>query len=146
MAAPTHHGVVAIVTNPDRTRFFIQRKDATYRPHPRGYSLFGGAIEQGEAVEDALVRELREELGPAAEPLIAAGLAPAMLDHTLATGFVLSLFEIVVDDAMLSSLATVPVFEGECGVVLDRAAMLATPWVWGLEELVVAYLERAGLG
>jgi len=141
MTAPTHHGVVAIVTNPERSRFFIQRKDAEYRPSPRGYSLFGGAIEDGEDPAEAITRELAEELGPGAARLAAP--APVFIGRTMAAGFLLSLFEIVVDDDTLGALADAPVFEGECGVVLDREALLTTPLVSGLGAVVSEYLEAA---
>jgi 8-oxo-dGTP pyrophosphatase MutT (NUDIX family) len=147
MAEPTeiptrHHGVVAIVTNPERTRFFIQQKDEAYRPFPLGYSLFGGAIEPGEEPAEALERELREELGVAAERLLAAEITCVFEARTLATGIVLSLFEVVLDAAQLEALAEVPVLEGRRGVVLDREALRSMPLVWGLHELVGAYLER----
>jgi 8-oxo-dGTP pyrophosphatase MutT (NUDIX family) len=147
MAEPTdvharHHGVVAIVTDPERTRFFIQQKDEAYRPFPRGYSLFGGAVEAGEEPERALARELREELGAAAEPLLAAGPTCIFTARPLTTGFVVSLFEIVLDGPALESLAEVRVLEGERGVVLDRERLRSTPLVWGLGELVAAYLDR----
>jgi 8-oxo-dGTP pyrophosphatase MutT (NUDIX family) len=136
------HGVVAIVTNPARTRFFIQQKDEHYRPRPLGYSLFGGAALDGEAPEASIARELREELGAAAELLLAAGPSCVFLRRALASGFVISLFEVVLDTAELESLASVPVFEGKRGVVLDRAALRATPLIAGLGELLEAYLQR----
>lgn len=137
-----HHGVVALVTNPARTRFFIQQKDEGYRPFPLGYSLFGGAIEPGESPEEALARELREELGAAAERLLAAEVTCVFTARPLAAGFVVSLFEIVLEGDMLESLAEVPVLEGKRGVVLDREALGTTPLIWGLHAVVAAYLEQ----
>lgn len=137
-----HHGVVALVTNRERTRFFIQQKDESYPAFPLGYSLFGGAIEAGERPEEALARELREELGEAAERLLAAEVACVFEGRTLATGVVLSLFEIVIEAAELEALAEVPVLEGLRGVVVDREALRGMELVWGLHELVGAYLER----
>lgn len=140
---PRHHGVVAIVTNPGRTRFFIQQKDEAYRPFPLGYSLFGGAVEAGEEPAQALARELREELGVAAEALLAAGPTRIFSARPLATGFVVSLFEVVLPTRLLEPLANVTVLEGLRGVVLDREALQSTPLVWGLGELVAAYLSAA---
>jgi 8-oxo-dGTP pyrophosphatase MutT (NUDIX family) len=141
-ASDPHHGVVALPTNPARTRFFIQQKDEAYRPFPLGYSLFGGAIEAGEEPAAALARELREELGEAAKRLLDAGPTCIFAARPLAAGFVVSLFEIVLGEPVLESLAEVPVLEGRRGVVLSRDRLRTTPLVWGLGELVAAYLER----
>ena len=136
------HGVVALVTSRERTRFFIQQKDEGYRPFPLGYSLFGGAIEAGEQPAEALTRELREELGAAAERLLAAGATCVLEGRTLATGVKVSLFEIVIEAAEREALADVPVLEGLRGVVVEREVLRGMELVWGLHELVKVYLDR----
>lgn len=141
MTHAPHHGVVALVTNAARTRFFVQQKDEAYRPYPLGFSLFGGAVEAGEDVGESLARELQEELGAAAGTLIGAGLQPVFTQEVTG-GFVLSLFEAVLEDVVLESLARVEVLEGKRGVVLDRAALRELPFIWGLAKIVAAYLER----
>ena len=137
-----HRGVGVIVRNPAATRFYVQQKDAAYRPHPRGYSLFGGAIEPGEALHEALARELAEELGSTAQLLLAAG--PALVSEARVgpTKFRFSLFEVVLDDPLLDTLARAPVYEGERGVVVTREQLRALPFVWGLEAVVLAYLDQ----
>ncbi|MCA9650095.1 MAG: NUDIX domain-containing protein [Myxococcales bacterium] len=137
-----HHGVVAIVTNPERTRFFVQRKDEHYRPHPRGYSLFGGAREAHEEPAQTLARELREELGAAAQGLLDAGPRHVLTIPALTPGTLVSLYEVVVDDRELDALGRATVYEGERGVVLERAELAGTPFVWGLGSLIATYLER----
>jgi len=137
-----HHGVGVIVRNHAATRFYVQQKDADYRPHPRGYSLFGGAVDPGEAPGEALARELLEELGEApSAALLAAG--PTLVADHGQLGFRFSLFEVVVDDALLDRLATTAVLEGERGAVVDGAELTSLPFVWGLEAVVRDYL--AGL-
>lgn len=136
----THHGVVAIITDAARSRFVVQRKDAGYRPFPRGLSLFGGAAEPGETPAQTIARELVEELGPAASPLLAAGPTAVFERRPVAGGFVVSLFEIVVDTATLDALAEAPVLEGERAELLDRDALARARFVWGLDEIVAAYL------
>src|SRR3546814_13246923 len=59
---------VALLTLPDG-RYILQRRDA--KPSiffPDHWGLFGGALEDGEMPEQALVRELDEELGFSIEP------------------------------------------------------------------------------
>ena len=143
-----HHGVGALVTNPARTRFFVQQKDATYPRFPLAYSMFGGAREPGEGVSEAVARELREELGASAEALLqpAGGLAHVLTTRVESGGFDYTLFEIVVADAQLDALAEVPVLEGERGAVVSRVELGALPFVWGLEAVVRAYLDARPLG
>jgi 8-oxo-dGTP pyrophosphatase MutT (NUDIX family) len=137
-----HHGVGVIVRNPAATRFYVQQKDADYRPHPRGYSLFGGAVEPGETLEAALARELNEELGAAAQLLLAAG--PALVSEARLgpSEFHFSLFEVVLDDTQLDALARAPVYEGERGVLVSREQLRELPFVWGLAAVVLAYLDQ----
>ena len=137
-----HRSVGVIARNHAATRFYVQQKDAAYRPHPRGYSLFGGAIEPGEAPLEALARELDEELGGAAQLLLAAG--PLLVSETRVgpSEFQFALFEVVLDDARLDTLAHTPVYEGERGAVVTREQLLALPFIWGLGAVVRAYLDR----
>jgi 8-oxo-dGTP pyrophosphatase MutT (NUDIX family) len=138
-----HRGVGVIATNPARTRFLVQRKDASYPRFPRGYSLFGGAVEPGESDAAALVRELHEELGDAsARALVDAG--PREIE-TFALGerrFAFVLFEIVVADDMLDLIASRPVFEGERAEVVARSELVGLPWVWSLAQVLAAYVRR----
>lgn len=60
------HGVVAIV--PEEHKFLVIRRSALVRA-PNMLCFAGGTIEPGETPEQAIVRELEEELGLAATPL-----------------------------------------------------------------------------
>lgn len=137
-----HRGVGVIARNPAATRFYVQQKDAAYRPHPLGYSLFGGAADPEEAPLEALARELDEELGDAAQLLLAAGPALVSASQVGPSEFWFSLFEVILDDAQLDTLACAPVYEGERGAVVSREQLRTLPFVWGLEAVVLAYLDR----
>lgn len=136
-----HLGVGVIVRNRAGTRFYVQQKDAEYRPYPLAYSLFGGASEAGETPAQALARELVEELGDASEPVLAAG--PSFVEeHRVGPRrFRFCLFEAVLDDAALDLLAEARVLEGERGCVVSREQLRSLPFVWGLEAVVCAYLD-----
>ncbi|PRQ09722.1 NUDIX domain-containing protein [Enhygromyxa salina] len=142
MTTTAHHGVGLIVSNHARTRFYVQQKDASYPHYPRAYSLFGGSCEPDEAPALALARELVEELEHAARALLAAG--PCLVgQHTVGpTRFAYSLFEVAITDAQLEELGRAPVFEGERGAVVTRAQLRSLPFIWGLEVVIIAYLER----
>ena len=133
-----HRGVGLVVTNPARSHFFLQQKDEDYEPHPLGYSFFGGAIEENEALDEALHRELREELGKLAETFIDAG--PAHVLTMDLDGFSFALFEVVLPSS-LALLHGVEVLEGKRGVVVARAELPTTPFIWGLESVMQRYLE-----
>jgi 8-oxo-dGTP pyrophosphatase MutT (NUDIX family) len=138
-----HRGVGVIATNPDRSRFLVQRKDATYPRYPRGYSLFGGAVERGESDLDALVRELHEELGEtSARTIVDAGLHEIAAFEVGERRFTFVLFEAVVVDDTLDVLAARPVFEGERAQVVTRDALTSLPWVWDLAQVLAAYVQR----
>lgn len=139
----THEGVGVLVSNHSRTRFFVQRKDASYPRFPRGYSLFGGACEPGESPEQALVRELHEELGRSRAAALETAGPRLSATHTLGESrFTFSLFEACVGDDELDRFASEPVFEGECGTVVDREQLAGLAWVWDLGAVIDAYLRR----
>lgn len=54
--------VVALILN-EKNEFLLQKKDLEYSWFPGKWCLFGGKIEDMENAEEAIVRELREELG-----------------------------------------------------------------------------------
>ncbi|MBC8071948.1 MAG: NUDIX hydrolase [Deltaproteobacteria bacterium] len=140
-----HRGVGVIVTDPARSRFVVQRKDASYPRYPRGHSLFGGACEPGESSEATLERELFEELGDAsARVLLDAGPREIGAFTVGESGFTFVLFEAVVAVEMLDVLAARPVHEGERAEIITREELPGLAWVWGLEAVLAAYI--AGIG
>lgn len=60
-ASTTSFGAMAIVANPDGIVLHL-RDDKPQIPHPGCWSLFGGAVDEGELPDQTIRRELREEL------------------------------------------------------------------------------------
>lgn len=60
------HGAVAVVV--ENQRFLVIRRSAIVRA-PNMLCFCGGSIEQGETPEEAIVRELQEELGLVGKPI-----------------------------------------------------------------------------
>jgi 8-oxo-dGTP diphosphatase len=58
----TTAGAMAVVISPVGV-VLHHRDDKPWIPHPDCWSLFGGAVEQGEAPEQTVARELEEEMG-----------------------------------------------------------------------------------
>jgi 8-oxo-dGTP diphosphatase len=54
-------GAMALVVSPEGIVLHL-RDDKSWIPHPGCWSLFGGAVEDGETPDQATVRELRKEL------------------------------------------------------------------------------------
>jgi len=58
-----HPAVAALLVTPDRRYLLQLRDDIPGIWYPDHWGLFGGAIEPGESPEQALMREVEEELG-----------------------------------------------------------------------------------
>ena len=77
-------GVGAVIWNGDGQVLLIRRTKA---PRAGQWSLPGGKVEQGESLEQALRREVREETGLEVEILGLAGVAEIMGDAAVGSGW-----------------------------------------------------------
>ncbi len=144
--ARTNHGVGAIITNPERSLFFVQQKDETYYPaeYVGHFSFFGGSAEEGETAYDALVRELREEL-PAGSLIVPRTRPIREFSIDTKISYEFSLFAAVMHESMLHKLAETPVNEGR-GMLVSRERLLHSPFVYGLEEVARNYVAGFEFG
>jgi 8-oxo-dGTP diphosphatase len=63
LTEPVNHAVKALIYRNDGRILLQQRDYASGLPFPGFWTFFGGLVEQGENLRNALERELREELG-----------------------------------------------------------------------------------
>ena len=57
-------GAKALIYNPNIDKYlFVLRDNKPNIPNPNKWSLFGGGIESNENPEEALIREIKEEIG-----------------------------------------------------------------------------------
>lgn len=54
--------VGAIILN-ENGEVLLQKKNSTYRKFPQKWCFFGGSVEEGETLEEAMNREIVEEIG-----------------------------------------------------------------------------------
>lgn len=143
MASTPHRGAGVLFTDPERAFFLLQQKDESYRPHPLGMSVFGGAIEPGESARKAVLRELGEELPAGLEAL---GQTPELRSvfsgELSAARYRFDLFEAVLPRDTLRMLTRAPLFEGKAALLVPRDAMLGQPWIYALGDAIEHYLAR----
>ena len=142
-----HHGAGVLITNTERRLFLLQQKNEGYRPHPYGFSFFGGAVEGEEMPDEAAFREVCEELGADAGKLVCSegneGATEifAGLIHTK-TPFWLTIFEIALKSEDFEAIAKMEVQEGRTSVVVDRELLKNLKMIWGIEIALKDYLSR----
>jgi len=149
-----HRGIGGLITNPDRTLFYLQQKDELYRHHPLGWSFFGGEQDGDETAKEALLREFKEELHADARDLLEdqmrrrritavfEGVVSGTSKATqISSEFEFTLFEIVVADPTLLALTKLPSYEGRGGLLVGRDVVSKLDWIWGLEDVFKNYLE-----
>jgi 8-oxo-dGTP pyrophosphatase MutT (NUDIX family) len=134
----THHGIVLVLRNLDRTAFILQKKDDSYPRFPLCYSFFGGAMELGETPKDALLRELYEELSEQALMLLSEDFKEVFsgMVQKGQDSFRLTMFEQVLDEEALKEFACLPVKEGLCAELISRDQLPKLSFAWGLETMV----------
>lgn len=131
---PFHKGVGLLIANQDQSRFFVQQKDETY-PYPEwqlAYSFWGGAIEANETTQEALFRELFEELpnyAPALikkEPSFVGSFSVFTGDETF---FELNVFILSIDNELFETFSNDSVLEGY-GRFVGKEELLSSVWIW----------------
>ncbi|MBU3923831.1 MAG: NUDIX hydrolase [Nanoarchaeota archaeon] len=139
-------GVGVIVTNDKRTHFYLQQKDDSYHieEYRLHYTLFGGAIEEGESEESALSREIEEELGENVVRVLLKNVR-RIEDHdfinVLGQKYNFTLYEAIVSNDYLKFLPNVKVMEGKGGFLFSRKEIEKVPLFRKLKPFFQRYLS-----
>ena len=145
MSSQKHHGVCVIITNQDKSLFYIQQKDEKYPVHKYrfGYSLFGVAVNPSEDELKALKRELFEELGRKNAGLIISNIKKVNDYHDKAgEGSKLSLYEAQLPSNVLEQIVKEPVLEGRKGMLVTKNEITIFPFIYKLKDVDLDYLEK----
>lgn len=116
-------------------RILLQlRDDIPTIPYPNRWGTFGGQIEVGETPEEAIVREIREELEYALEDAEYIGNYPF-------DGYDIHMFKKVDPNLKLENLV---VREGQRGVLVSEKAVDKHEYAFNCKEIVLDYFKRFG--
>lgn len=134
--------VNVIICNSDKSKFFIQQKDDTYHleNYRKHFIHFGGAVDEGETFEEAIVREVREEIEFASivEPEIKY-LFDLDVSHInlIDTSHV---YCAILDDDVFDRVALGDVYEG-IKAVKSREELFDLTWIPGGDLAVKKFLD-----
>lgn len=107
--------------------FYLQKRTFTAKAHPGLLSIFGGGVEKGENMRDALIREMHEELNY-------APLDPLCFTSFESASAILHLFIEEVGDNFES---LVNVQEGEFGTFVEYHEIMNSDNVSNIARLVI---------
>jgi len=117
------------ITTHNHGLFYIQQKDESYQipTYRLKYTFFGGSAEKEENPDDAILRELREELIPKAVSLIVPHLKKLFHIKLLRTYLLprkeyclFHLYEAMLSDKNIQTLEKYTVKEGKYGIIFPR--------------------------
>ncbi len=137
-----HHGVGVLFENEEQDQYFVQRKDKDYpiEKYRNGLSFFGGKVEEGEVLIDALRRELTEEI---VASKVLDRLNYQLIGHFLIEGdrpYFFDLFCCKLDNETFQSLSNSQILEGE-GTIKSKAELVNEDWIWNLDQVIGRYFE-----
>lgn len=112
--------------------FYLQKRDKEARINPSIFSLFGGSIQEGEGIQQAVQREIQEELRYVPRNLL------YFSRFETATGVTHTFIEEVADDFE----SQVSVQEGQYGSFLTQGEIEYSPEVALLAQLVIRHLSK----
>lgn len=138
--------VGVIITNPDKTLFFLQQKDETYfiKEYRLRHCFFGGGVKKGEKELDALKREINEELDKSFVDLIIKSLkrkSDSYFTNIENNTYRFTLYESVISDDELKRLSKLSPKEGKTGVLLNKEELKNILLFTDLQETRDLYIK-----
>lgn len=115
------------------TCFFLQVRDHNAPRLPGFFGFFGGGLESGESSDEALAREIKEELGLTLTDehrLFSRYETLTMINHVYIIG------------ANERFEGSVTVYEGECGVFLSETQIKQEDKICDSDKLILTQLSK----
>lgn len=142
-------GVGVLISNKSANKFFLQVKNETY-PHKEfvnQLSFWGGRVEKGEELDEALHRELKEELHDDSYKIIQnkikrlktytiksrKGIFPIKYNFTF--------YHATVSDSEIELISNKPVYEGLSRTV-DLDELKDSKFIWNLDVVKQDFIEN----
>ena len=129
--------VAAILADPAGRVILIQRDERPDLAFPGWWTLPGGRVEPGETPEEAIRREVAEELG-VAPPLRAWRVYDRPHHHPLAGRAVIVVQHVYT--GQVAAEAAITLGEGQAYAFVDRKALDGLPIAYGFDHLLAEYL------
>lgn len=128
-------GVGALLVNAEG-RLLLQQRDERPALFPLHWSLLGGAVEEGESPDEAMVRELTEEISHA--PLVRHW--RSYTNNVVVQGSVLPVTQHLFAGRIDLPLSEIPLLEGKALGFFARDEVEELPMAFGFERVVKEYL------
>lgn len=141
-------GVGVLITNENKSKFFLQVKNETY-PHKEfvnKLSFWGGRVERGEELDQALHRELQEELHDDSYKIIQNKIK-RLKTYTIKTRkgifplkYNFTFYQATVTDSEIEFISSKPVYEG-LAKTISLEEFRNSQFIWNLDIVKQDFLE-----
>ena len=121
--------VVGAIIRNKRGEYLLQQRDEHAPSFKHHWTLFGGQVEEGEKPEEAMMRELDEELGFKVRDMLSVELVQT---NTNEGGLVQYIFEIITE----VELDDLTLGEGEAMEYVDEGVLFEREFAFNIKEVL----------